>query len=79
MKFIMTNDVESHSFESNSLDDSIAGRIENEAMPKLLSLHKKHKVKATFILLRLLLNLIQIYSEWLRKKAMRLPATAMII
>ena len=48
MKFIMTNDVERHSFESNSLDDSIAGRIENEAMPKLLSLHKKHKVKATF-------------------------------
>ena len=43
MKFIMTNDVESHSFESNSLDDSIAGRIENEAMPKLLSLHKKVK------------------------------------
>ena len=41
----MTNDVESHSFESNTLDDSIGRRIENEAMPKLLSLHKKHKVK----------------------------------
>jgi peptidoglycan/xylan/chitin deacetylase (PgdA/CDA1 family) len=44
----MTNDVESHSFESNTLDTTIDKRIENEAMPRLLALHKKYKVKATF-------------------------------
>ena len=43
MKFIMTNDVESHSFESNTLDDSIARRIENEAMPIF-----SHSVKCDF-------------------------------
>ena len=48
MKFIMTNDVESHSFESNNLDAGIDKRIENEAMPRLLALHKKYKVRATF-------------------------------
>ena len=48
MKFIMTNDVESHSFETNNLDSTIDVRIENEAMPRLLKVHKKYGVKATF-------------------------------
>ena len=48
MNFIMTNDVESYSFESNNLDSSIDKRVESEAMPRLLALHKKYNVKATF-------------------------------
>jgi len=48
MNFIMTNDVECHSFETNSLDESIPKRVEKEAMPELLALYRKYSVKATF-------------------------------
>jgi len=48
MEFIMTNDVECFSFETNSYDESIVERVEKEAMPKLLSLYKKYDIKATF-------------------------------
>ncbi len=48
MDLLMTNDVECHSFETNTLHDAIAERVENEAMPKLLELYQQHNVKSTF-------------------------------
>jgi peptidoglycan/xylan/chitin deacetylase (PgdA/CDA1 family) len=46
--FFLTNDVERHSFETNSLDDRIVKVIENNTLPKLLQLYKKYKISATF-------------------------------
>lgn len=48
LDFLMTNDVECHSFEDNTLHDSIAKRVEREAMPRLLKLFRRHGVKSTF-------------------------------
>ena len=46
--FIFTIDVESFSFETNNYDDKVIYRLENDAMPKLLSLFRKLEIKATF-------------------------------
>jgi peptidoglycan/xylan/chitin deacetylase (PgdA/CDA1 family) len=46
--FIFTIDVESFSFETNNYDDKVIHRLENDAMPKLLSLLHKFEIKATF-------------------------------
>ena len=46
--FIFTIDVESFSFETNNYDDKVIYRLENDAMPKLLSLLHKFEITATF-------------------------------
>ena len=46
--FIFTIDVESFSFETNNYDDKVIYRLENDAMPKLLSLFRKFEITATF-------------------------------
>ncbi len=46
--YLLTNDVECFSFETNSYDECVVKKIEEEAMPKLLDLYKKHSVKSTF-------------------------------
>jgi peptidoglycan-N-acetylglucosamine deacetylase len=49
MNFIMTNDVECYSFQTNSYDyKNVHERIYNEALPKLLKLFEKYNVKSTF-------------------------------
>jgi peptidoglycan/xylan/chitin deacetylase (PgdA/CDA1 family) len=46
--FIFTVDVESFTFETNNYDDKVIYRLENDAMPKLLSLLHKFEITATF-------------------------------
>ena len=46
--FIFTIDVESFSFETYNYDDKVIYRLENDAMPKLLSLFHKFDITATF-------------------------------
>ena len=48
MDIYLTFDVEDHSFESNTPDDSVIERIEKTAMPRLLELLNKFQAKATF-------------------------------
>ncbi len=44
----MTTDVECHSFETNTRDEAVAKRVEQEALPELLRLYRKHRIKSTF-------------------------------
>jgi peptidoglycan/xylan/chitin deacetylase (PgdA/CDA1 family) len=46
--YLLTNDVECFSFETNSYDAAVAEVVAEEAMPKLLDLYKQHSVKSTF-------------------------------
>jgi len=48
MEIYITFDVEDHSFEINTQDDSIISLIERFAMPKILNLLNDYKAKATF-------------------------------
>ena len=44
----MTCDVEEHSIEKNTLDDSVISLVHKQGLPRLLKLFKKHKIKCTF-------------------------------
>jgi peptidoglycan-N-acetylglucosamine deacetylase len=48
MDIYLTFDVESHSFESNTENDSVNTRIENDAIPRILDALDKFNAKATF-------------------------------
>lgn len=48
MDFIMTFDVERHSFERSCSENGVADRVETEAMPHLLACLDKYGMKATF-------------------------------
>ena len=48
MNFLMTCDVEEHSIEKNTLDDSIIDLVHAQGLPRLLKLFDHHKIKATF-------------------------------
>ena len=44
----MTCDVEEHSIEKNTLDDSVIDLVHEQGLPRLLNLFEKHGIKATF-------------------------------
>ena len=46
--FLMTNDVECFSFEHNRYEPSVARRVLEQGLPRLLDLYDKHDVNATF-------------------------------
>lgn len=48
MDIYLTFDVERHSFQTNTQDDSVIKRIEEIALPKLIDILKTYNAKATF-------------------------------
>jgi hypothetical protein len=48
MDIFITFDVERHSFETNTQDNSVVSRIEEIAIPKILNLLSEYNAKATF-------------------------------
>ena len=48
LNYLMTCDVEEHSIEKNTLDDSVIPLVHKQGLPRLLNLFKKHQISCTF-------------------------------